>query len=120
LIDWGNPRVGDTAKEIAALEEHVCLINGSQLPVAFFETYGQRPQNTAIHRLTGAIGWFSHGPFAGWEINPHLDPAQKARITHWRSALVTYLTDIGERLKEFGPRRPKAAPRADDGSLGAD
>jgi hypothetical protein len=100
LIDWGDPRVGDPAKEIAALDEHIYLINGSQLPDAFFDTYGPRPQpNTAIHRLTGAIGWFSEGPFAGWKINPDLDPDLKARVTRWRAALVTYLTDIGERLK---------------------
>jgi aminoglycoside phosphotransferase (APT) family kinase protein len=102
LIDWGEPRVGDPAKEIAALDEHIHLINGSQLPEAFFETYGPRSQpNTAIHRLTGAIGWFSWGPFAGWEIDPDLSPTQTTQVTNWRTTLVSYLTDIGERLKEF-------------------
>lgn len=102
LIDWGDPRVGDPAKEIAALDEHIYLINGSQLPDAFFETYGPRSQpNTAIHRLTGAIGWFSHGPFASWEINPELGPDMTAQVTRWRDSLVSYLTGIGERLKEI-------------------
>lgn len=102
LIDWGEPRVGDPAKEIAALDEHIYLINGSQLPDAFFETYGPRSQpNTAIHRLTGAIGWFGHGPFADWEIDAELGPAQTAMVTQWRASLVAYLTDLDKRLSEL-------------------
>jgi aminoglycoside phosphotransferase (APT) family kinase protein len=97
LIDWGDPRVGDPAQEIAALDEHLDLINGSQLPGAFFETYGPRSQpNTAIHRLTGAISWFSGGLF-----DTDLDPGLEARVTHWRASLVAYLTDIGDHLKAF-------------------
>jgi hypothetical protein len=102
LIDWGEPRVGDPAKEIAALDEHLYLINRSQLPDAFFETYGPRSQpNTAIYRLTGAVNWFSHGPFAEWGIDPALPPDLKTRVTHWRAALVAYLTDLGDHLKQF-------------------
>jgi thiamine kinase-like enzyme len=79
LIDWGEPRVGDPTKEIAALDEHLYLINGSQLPDAFFETYGPRSQpNTAIHRLTGAINWFSQAPSANGESTPTFPPTSRS------------------------------------------
>ncbi|HET6296735.1 MAG TPA: phosphotransferase, partial [Kribbella sp.] len=80
LIDWGEPGVADPAREIAALEEHIYLINGSEIPAAFYETYGPRSlPNTAIHRLTGAIGWYSEDDFEDWATEEDLDPALKAQ-----------------------------------------
>ncbi|MGY4765290.1 aminoglycoside phosphotransferase family protein [Kribbella sp. CWNU-51] len=101
LIDWDEPRVGDPAREIADLDERIHLINGGRLPDAFFETYGARPSTTAVHRLTGAMRWFAHGPFAGWDIDPGLDPDQRAQAIAWRNGLVAYLAGIGQRLKDF-------------------
>ncbi|ADB30521.1 aminoglycoside phosphotransferase [Kribbella flavida DSM 17836] len=95
LIDWGDPWVGDPAQEIAALEEHVYLINGSDVPAAFFETYGPRPANTALHRLTGAIGWLSSGDFEEWE---DLAPELKVKADRWQAGLVTYLSAVADHL----------------------
>jgi aminoglycoside phosphotransferase (APT) family kinase protein len=102
LIDWGDARVGDSAKEIAALEEHIYLIDRSpQLPASFYETYGPRPTNTALHRLTGALTWYTEGNFDGWDLEEDLDPALQAKVDAWREGLATYLSDIGDHLKAF-------------------
>jgi aminoglycoside phosphotransferase (APT) family kinase protein len=102
LIDWGDTRVGDAAKEIAALEEHIYLIDRSpRLPDAFYEAYGPRPANTAIHRLTGAFSWYTEGNFDGWELEEDLDPALRRKVDTWRSGLATYLSRLGEHLEAF-------------------
>jgi thiamine kinase-like enzyme len=102
LIDWGETRIGDPAKEIAALEEHLYLIDRTpQLPDAFYETYGPRPVNTAIYRLTGALGWFTEGDLDGWALDPDLDPILKAKAVQWRAGLATYLSALGDHLKEL-------------------
>ena len=101
MIDWDQTRVADPGQEIAALDERIHLTTGGELPDTFFETYGPRPDTTALHRVTNAIAWFTHGPFAGWEIDPDLDADRTLLVTGWRNSLVDYLTGLGERLKEF-------------------
>jgi aminoglycoside phosphotransferase (APT) family kinase protein len=102
LIDWGDTRIGDPAKEIAALEEHIYLIDRSpQLPVAFYETYGPRPTNTALHRLTGPLSWYTEGNFDGWDLEEDLDPALQEKVDAWRAGLAGYLSEMAEHLKTF-------------------
>lgn len=101
LIDWDQTRVGDAGQEIAALDERIHLSSGGSLPDAFFETYGPRPETATLHRLTNAIAWFTHGPFAGWDIDPSLDADRTRLVTGWRDGLVNYLASLGERLREF-------------------
>ncbi|GAA1661099.1 hypothetical protein GCM10009744_63590 [Kribbella alba] len=102
LIDWGDTHVGDPAKEIAALEEHIYLIDRSpQLPAPFYETYGPRPTNTALHRLTGALSWYTEGNFDGWDLEDDLDPALKIKVDAWRAGLAGYLSEMAEHLTAF-------------------
>lgn len=101
LIDWDFPRVADPAQEVSALDEWMYLAGGGYLADAFFDTYGPRPPNTSLYRITGAIGWFGRGVFNGWEIDSTLDEARTEQVTGWRDSLVGYLTDLGDRLDEL-------------------
>ncbi|WP_432946416.1 phosphotransferase family protein [Kribbella sp. CA-253562] len=99
LIDWGEPRVLDPGQEIAALEEHVYLLDGSLLlPPAFYAGYGPRPATTALHRLTGAIGWYTSGDFDEWDALP---AALKPKADRWKRGLAAYLTKLPELLRQL-------------------
>jgi aminoglycoside phosphotransferase (APT) family kinase protein len=99
LIDWGHPRVGNPAAEIAALEEHIYLIDRSErLPDAFYQAYGPRQPSVALYRLIDAIG--RYGDFEEGE-SP--DPALQDRAVGRHIALATYLSTIGERLDDLRP-----------------
>lgn len=89
LIDWGDTRVGDPAGEIAALEEHIYLIDRTpQLPDAFYDTYGPRVDKVDVWRLCGAIGWYASGDF---EEFAELEPDLRAKADRWRTGLADYL-----------------------------
>jgi aminoglycoside phosphotransferase (APT) family kinase protein len=96
LIDWDDPRVGDPAAEIAALEEHIYLIDRTErLPDAFYESYGERRPAVGLYRLTGAIGWYASGDFEEWH---DLAPDLHQKSTTWRTGLATYLSTIANHL----------------------
>jgi hypothetical protein len=89
----------DPGQEIAALEEHVYLLDGSPLlPPAFYAGYGPRPATTALHRLTGAIGWYTSGDFDEWEALP---AALKPKADRWNRGLAAYLTKLPELLQQL-------------------
>jgi aminoglycoside phosphotransferase (APT) family kinase protein len=90
LIDWDSPQVGDPGIEIAAFEEHLYLL-GAEVPPTFYASYGPRPENTGIHRLTGAIGWLGSGWLDDWIADT--DPDRRARASRWQSGLRAYLAD---------------------------
>ncbi|GAB3833438.1 phosphotransferase [Kribbella italica] len=90
LIDWDSPQVGDPGIEIAALEEHVYLL-GAEVPPAFYSAYGPRPATTALHRLTGAIGWLAEGWLDDWIAGD--DPNRSSKARSWRDGLQAYLTE---------------------------
>ncbi|MGC4942577.1 phosphotransferase [Kribbella sp. DT2] len=98
LIDWDSPQVGDPGIEIAALEEHVYLL-GAEIPPAFYTAYGHRPATTALHRVTGAIGWLAEGWLDDWAEDT-LDPVRSSKATSWRSGLQTYLSTLPELLRQ--------------------
>jgi aminoglycoside phosphotransferase (APT) family kinase protein len=91
LIDWDSPQVGDPGIEIAALEEHIYLL-GAEVPPAFYTAYGPRPATTALHRVTGAIGWLAEGWLDDWAEDT-LDPVRSSKASRWRSGLQTYLAE---------------------------
>lgn len=89
LIDWGDVHVGDPAAEIAALEEHIYLIDRTaQLPDPFYEAYGPRADKVDVWRLCGALGWYAGGDFEEFEA---LEPDLRAKAHRWRSGLASYL-----------------------------
>jgi aminoglycoside phosphotransferase (APT) family kinase protein len=89
LIDWGDTRVGDPAGEIAALEEHIYLIDRTpQLPDAFYATYGPRADKVDVWRLCGAVGWYASGDFEEFE---QLEPELRSKARQWRTGLADYL-----------------------------
>ncbi len=93
LIDWDSPEVGDPGIEIAAFEEHVYLL-GAEVPPAFYASYGDRPATTALHRLTGAIGWLAEGWLDDWIADTSLDSDRRAKASSWKSGLQTYLSEL--------------------------
>ncbi|WP_165547123.1 phosphotransferase family protein [Kribbella sindirgiensis] len=90
LIDWDDAHVGDPASEIAALEEHIYLIDRTpQLPDPFYETYGPRVDTVDVWRLCGAIGWYAGGDFEEFEQQP--DQELRAKARRWQAGLADYL-----------------------------
>jgi aminoglycoside phosphotransferase (APT) family kinase protein len=91
LIDWGHPLIGDPRGEIAALDEHVYLAGGGELPDAFFSAYGvsRADLRLPVHRLTGTIGWLAGEDWDEWAAD--LTPELAVRTARWHTALVRYL-----------------------------
>ena len=91
LIDWGHPLIGDPRGEIAALDEHVYLAGGGELPEAFFTAYGvsRAKLRLPVHRLTGTIGWLTSEDRDEWAAD--LTPELAVRTAGWRTALLRYL-----------------------------
>ena len=98
LIDWDSPQVGDPGIEIAAFEEHVYLL-GAEVPPAFYASYGEHPETTALHRITGAIGWLAEGWLDDWIADDTLDPDRRSKAKSWRSGLQAYLSNLPELLR---------------------
>ena len=90
LIDWGNPLIGDPRAEVSALDEHVYLAGGGELPAAFFTAYGvsRADLRLTVHRLTGSIFWLRADDWNQWA---DLPPELAVRIQGWRTALLNYL-----------------------------
>lgn len=99
LIDWDLPEVGDPAMEIALLDKHAHLFNGTGLPDAFFEGYGPSAEpNTALHRIVQTIQWVASDDWDGFASEAALPTALRTRAQGWLDMLQQYLRALPEHL----------------------
>lgn len=100
LIDWDFPRVADPALEVALLDKHASLFNGTGLPASFFDGYGRpAPEpNTSIHRVVQTLDWATSSDWVEFEADPQLPEVLKQRTRRWLSVLVNYLHDLPEHV----------------------
>ncbi|WP_175482666.1 phosphotransferase enzyme family protein [Actinokineospora iranica] len=108
LIDWDFPRVGDPAKEVALLDKHASLYNGTGLPPAFFAGYGKTQEpNTTLHRVVQTLGWATSGDFTQIDRDPDLTEDLKQRAKNWLPKLVAHVREMPahlERLRALSSR----------------
>lgn len=100
LIDWDFPRVADPALEVALLDKHASLFNGTGLPASFFDGYGRpAPEpNTSIHRVVQTLDWATSSDWAEFEADPQLPAEMKQRTRRWLPVLLDYLRDLPRHL----------------------
>lgn len=97
LVDWDYPRVADPAKEIALLDKHASLFNGTGLPPGFFTGYGRQPTepNTSIHRVLQTMWWAVSSDWDEFDNDPLVSAELKEiRTRVWRPALLAYVHEL--------------------------
>lgn len=103
LIDWDEACVGASSREVALLDKHSSLFNGTGMDrEAFCEGYGRDwlEPDTSIHRVIQTLTW---AVSPDWEVLGARDaPAEiRGRVAAWRAELFRYLGDLDSHIQHL-------------------
>lgn len=100
LIDWDEPRIGESAMEVALLDMHASLFNGCGLDEAFYSGYGNAPvePNTSLHRVVQTILWAASDD---WCASEKLPVELYERTRHWLTVLLAYVAQLPTHIQRL-------------------